>query len=87
MDEQGRIASGTNACDKEYVQESFQLTLNEVILGIRYTEVPERFSENENIPPVNLTVIDGELFLVRDEPPPGLIPFPENAGLLLAAKD
>ena len=81
MNEQ--IASGT-AYYQEYVEEDFQLTLGEAILGVRYTDVPRRFSEVAVTPSVRFSVIDGELYLLDEGAPPGLDPLPEEAGILQA---
>jgi len=79
MNEQ--VASGT-AYYQEYIEESFQLTLGEAILGIRYTDVPQRFPEATFTPSVRLTVIDGEVYVLDEGTPPGLEPLPEEAGIL-----
>lgn len=81
MNEQ--IGSGTDAYHREYIAENFQLTLGESISGIRYSDVPQKFPETMGIPRVNLTIIDGELYLLDRGSPPGLTPLSDNAGILL----
>ena len=78
-----KITSGT-AYYKEYIEENIQLTLGEAILGIRYTDIPQRFPQTAATPNVKLTVIDGELYLLDEGTPPGLESLPKEAGILHA---
>lgn len=79
MNEQN--ASGTTYYE-EYIAENFQLTFAEAILGIRYTDSPQKLPEPAAIQNVNLTIIDGELYLMNEGVPPDLKSLPEDAGIL-----
>jgi len=65
-----------------YVIESFQLTHDEAVSGVRYAERAERFPFPFNVPPVHLVVVDGEIFVVDEGAPPNLKPLSEDAGIL-----
>lgn len=80
------ISSGT-AYYLEYLEEYFQLTLNETINGIRYSHYPAQFSQEQDFQKQDLQTqtlmfIDGELRVLNEGPPPGLVPLDNNAAIL-----
>ncbi len=80
------ISSGT-AYFPEYIEEHFQVTINETIDGIRHSYYPAQFSQGQNIQERDLLtqtfiIIDGEFRVLDEGPPPGLVPLENNAAIL-----
>ena len=78
-----QIESGT-AFVQLFVEENFQLTHDESVLGVQYGSGVPEYQMHEISPDetLKLVVIDGELRPVRDDAPPDLRPLSQRARIL-----
>lgn len=84
-DEKGRLwLNGETDNSSAFIEEDFQITMGEMIEGIRLIPVTDVSPFNAEFPKIKYTLIDGELRPVVDEAPSGLIPLLMEAGLLQA---